>query len=421
MVKKIKLPNGLRIVFVPQKGPTTTVLVLVEAGSEYETKNINGLSHFLEHMCFKGTKKRPKPGTISRELDSLGAESNAFTNQEYTGYWAKVEKRHFEEILEIVADLYLNPIFNSEEIEKERGVVTEELNMYEDTPMRKAGELWMNLLYGNQPTGWDIGGTKKVIRQLGRKDFITYRNRHYVASKTLVVVAGNFNRKKAKQLIHGYFGQLPKRPRAGKAKTKFRQAAPRAFAKFKKSEQDHVVLGVPGVNIFDKRRYALYVLSAVLGAGMSSRLFHKIREELGAAYYVRANSDESLDHGEFAVATGTAHPKTELVIKAVLKEFERLKNELVPDKELKKAKDLISSGLIMGLETSEQLANFYGIQEIVTGKMVSPEQITKKIQAISAKDVRALAKTLFKKKLLNLAVIGPYRNARKLKKLLSLD
>lgn len=420
MVKKIKLSNGLRIVFVPQKGPTATVLVLVETGSEYETKNINGLSHFLEHMCFKGTKKRPKPGMISRELDALGAESNAFTNQEYTGYWAKVEKRRLEKMLELVSDLYLNPIFNPEEIEKERGVVTEELNMYEDTPTRKAGEIWNNLMYGDQPTGWDIGGTKNVIKRMKRDDFIKYRAKHYVASKTIVVVGGNFDSRRVEKFIRGQFGKLPKKPREGKPRTKFAQKNPRAIVKFKKSEQDHLVLGVPGLNAFDRRRYVLYVLAHVLGGGMSSRLFHRIREELGAAYYVRASSDESLDHGEFAVASGTNHAKTELVIRAILEEFEKLKREIVPDKELKKAKDHMTSGIVMGLETSEQLANFYGFQELIYKKMVSPEEIIRKIQAVSAKEVQALAKVLFKKNLLNLAVIGPYTQVGILKKLLTI-
>ncbi|TSC60619.1 MAG: Uncharacterized protein LiPW15_497 [Parcubacteria group bacterium LiPW_15] len=419
MVKKFKLANGLRVVFVPQASPTATAMVLVEAGSEYETKKINGLSHFLEHLCFKGTKKRPKPGMISRELDSLGAESNAFTNQEYTGYWAKVEKKNFEKILEIVADLYLNPIFNPEEIDKERGVVIEELNMYEDTPMRKVEEIWHNLVYGDQPAGWDIGGTKKLVSGITREEIIKYRSEHYVAAKTVVVIAGNVNVKKTRALVQKYFGILPKTARLKKGKTKASAKGPKAIVKFKKSEQDHLVLGVPGFDIFDKRRYALYVLASVLGYGMSSRLFHKIREELGAAYYVRANSSEGLDHGEFSVATGTANSKTETVIKAILKEFARLKVELVPPKELQKAKDIITSGMVMGLETSDQLANFYGIQEILVAKTMSPEEMSKRINTVTAEDVRTIARTIFKKEKLNLAIIGPYKGDKKFKKLLS--
>src|SRR3989344_2097773 len=214
LFKKITLENGLRIITVPKKDSTaTTVLVLVEAGSKYETKDINGLSHFLEHLCFKGTKKRPEPGTISRELDSLGAESNAFTNQEYTGYWAKVQKKNFEKILEIIADLYLNPIFNPKEIDKERGVVIEELNMYEDTPMRKVEEIWHNLVYGDQPAGWDIGGTKELVSNITREEIIKYRSKHYVAPKTIVVIAGNMNGARVRALIQKYFGSLPKTAR----------------------------------------------------------------------------------------------------------------------------------------------------------------------------------------------------------------
>jgi predicted Zn-dependent peptidase len=298
--------------------------------------------------------------------------------------------------------------------------VTEELNMYEDTPTRKASEIWMNLMYGDQPAGWDIGGTKNVIKGLDREDFIKYRARHYIASKTIVVISGSFNFKRAEKLIRDSFGSLPKKSRASKTKTQFIQKKPRAIVRFKKSEQDHLVLGVPGINAFDKRRHTLYVLGHVLGGGMSSRLFHRIREELGAAYYVRASSDESLDHGEFAVSSGSAHPKTELVIKAILEEFERLKRENVPAKELTKVKDHLTSGIVMGLETSEQLANFYGIQELIYKKTVSPEEVTRKIQAVSAKEVRTLAKELFRENMLNLAVIGPYKNASKLKSLLKL-
>jgi len=185
--KKIVLENGLRIIFTPTKSLAATVLFLVEAGSEYETKNINGLSHFLEHMCFKGTKNRPNPGTIARELDSLGAEYNAFTSQEYTGYWAKAQKEKINDLIDIVSDLYLNPIFDPNEINKERGVIIEEINMYEDIPMRKVADLFLNLLYGDQPAGWDIAGTKEIIQKLKREDFIKYREKHYTPSKTIVV------------------------------------------------------------------------------------------------------------------------------------------------------------------------------------------------------------------------------------------
>lgn len=218
--KKIALRNGLRIVLIPRpQSLASNVLILVEAGSEYETKKINGLSHFLEHLMFKGTTKRPMPGMIAEELASLGAQSNAFTGEEYTGYWAKAESHKLPKILDIVSDLYLNPIFNPDEIEKERGVIIEEINMYEDTPARRVQELFTSLIYGDQPAGWDIAGQKEVIRKLTRDDFLSYRNTHYVASKTLVVVAGNMNEKKTLAEIKNSFGGLKRLPRVQKKKT----------------------------------------------------------------------------------------------------------------------------------------------------------------------------------------------------------
>lgn len=420
MVKKHRLPNGLRIIFAPQKGSlTSTVLVLVEAGSEYETKEINGLSHFLEHMCFKGTAKRPKPGMIAEELDALGAEYNAFTSQEYTGYWAKVEKGKFPEILELISDLYLNPIFNQEEIEKERGVVIEELNMYEDTPMRKVHDLWNELLHGDQPAGWDVGGKKEIIAKLNQDDFISYRGKHYVAAKTIVIISGNFSEKLADKRIKEYFGSLPKRPKAKKTPTKKSQDAPRLKVRFKESEQGHLVVGLPAFDVFDERRISLLVLANVLGGGMSSRLFRRVREELGAAYYVRADMDAALDHGSLSVSAGVAHPKTEVVLTAILEELRKLKDTPVGPAELQKAKDHLTSGIVLGLETSDQIASFYGEQEILKGKFTSPEDYIKKIKRVTPRQVQEVAKLLFKTEKLNLAIIGPYKDEASLLKLLA--
>lgn len=415
------MDNGLRIIFAPQKGSfTATVLVLVEAGSEYETKDINGLSHFLEHMCFKGTTNRPKAGMISEELDSLGAEYNAFTDQQYTGYWAKVEKNKLAKAIDLVSDLYINPIFNQEEINKERGVVIEELNMYEDTPMRKVHDYFNSVIFGDQPAGWDVGGTKEVIASLNREHFVEYRMKHYVPPKTIVVISGNFSEAKVLKDIKKYFGKLEKRPVVKKLETIVKQSAPKIFSKHKESEQDHFVLGVPGLNVFDKRRYALSVLSNILGGGMSSRLFKKVRDEMGAAYYVRSGADFAIDHGYLAVSAGTGHTKTKAVIKAVLDEIKRFKTELVPKEELKRSKDSMISSLVLGLETSDELANFYGGQEVLSRKTASPQEIMKKIKAVTSKDVQAIAKDLFKTEVLNFASIGRFKEGD-LRPLLTLD
>src|SRR3989344_2092477 len=214
---KTTLKNGLRILTIPRKDDlATTFLVLVEAGSKYETKEISGLSHFLEHMCFKGTEKRPKAIDIAGELDGLGAECNAFTAQEYTGYSAKVEAHKLDQALDIVSDLYLNPVFDIAEIEKEKGVVIEELNMYEDLPMRKVNDLFMELLYGDQPAGWDIGGTKEVVRSLTKEQLVAYRQAHYVPQATVVVVAGAFDEQDIIKKIEAAFGAIPAGAKSGK-------------------------------------------------------------------------------------------------------------------------------------------------------------------------------------------------------------
>ncbi len=419
MVKKLTFKNGLRLVLASQPAsPATTVLVLVAAGSEYETKKINGISHFLEHLMFKGTAKRPKPGMISRELDALGAEYNAFTGQEYTGYWAKVERRKTLKILELVSDLYLNPIFNPEEIEKERGVVIEEINMYEDTPMRRVQEFFTSLLYGDQPAGWDIAGEKSVIRTLERKDFERYRARRYLAPATVVVVSGAFDEKKVTKAVHALFDGLKRTPVLKKPKTTESQQRPQVFVKFKESDQSHLVVGTRAIDIFDTRRYALELLSHVLGGGMSSRLFHRIREELGAAYYIRSFADLSLDHGYLSVSAGVDHRKIEIVIHAILDELTRLRRDLVPADELRKSKDHMIGNFVLSLETSDQLANFYGGQEVLLRAVKDPKAVIAKVEAVSAEEIRAVARSFFTDNRLNLAVIGPYKKAAPFKKLL---
>lgn len=418
---KIILKNGLRILLVPQPAAlTATVLILVEAGSEYETKNQNGISHFLEHMVFKGTTNRPRPGMIAAELDGLGSEYNAFTGQEYTGYWAKAEARKLPHILELVSDLYLNPLFNQAEIEKERGVVIEEINMYEDTPMRRVQELFSSLLYGDQPAGWDVGGQKDVIRKLHKEDFVKYREKRYIAPSTAVVVAGNFKESEVLSTVKHSFGHLPRKSKAPKPGFSEKQNKPAIMAKFKKSDQTHLVLGVRAFDIFDRRRDALTVLMHVLGGGMSSRLFRRIREELGAAYYVRADADLFLDHGFCAISVGAHVAKVKEVVAAVMEELRRLRQEPVGREELKRAKDHLTGTFMLGLESSDELASFYGGQEILKHSFAGPEVICRRIDAVNSSEIQKLAKELFVERHLNLAAIGPHKNGKEFKKLLKI-
>jgi predicted Zn-dependent peptidase len=422
LFKKYVLDNGLRVILAPQpQSSASTVLVLVEAGSKYETKKISGASHFLEHMCFKGTEKRPSALAISSELESLGAINNAFTSHEATGYWAKVHSAKLDNILEIIADLYLNPIFDEKEMEKEKGVIIEELNMYEDTPMRKVGDLFMNVLYGDQPAGWEVGGTKETVCSFKKEDILKYRGRHYVASATAVAIAGNFDEKKILKRIENLFNRMPANKKFSKEKTNDSQKKPAILVKYKESDQTHIVLGFRAFNMYDKRRYALSVLGDILGGGMSSRLFQRIREQMGAAYYVRAGADLFTDHGLFAVSAGLDHTKVNQVISAILDEFKKIVLKSVSPEELQKSKNHIVGQLMIGLETSDEVAGFYGNQEIFHQKIITPEQLVKKIEAVTPNDILKLAKDIVKNQGLNLAIIGPFKEKGRFEKILKIS
>ncbi len=408
--KKHVLPNGLRVIFAPQAGSTAaTVLVLVEAGSKYETKEINGISHFLEHLCFKGTKKRPQPSVISTELDTLGASNNAFTGHEMTGYYAKVNAKKARTALEIIADLYVNPIFDAAELEKEKGVIIEEINMYEDMPMRKVAEVFPELMYGDQPAGWPIGGLKDVIRRLTREEIVAYRSKHYVAEATVVVVAGAFNEKQTLADIKKLFAHIATDKKSGKLKTIEAQTSPQSKVLFKESDQTHLILGFRAFDMYDKRRHALEVLGDILGSGMSSRLFRLLREELGAAYYVNAGLDLFTDHGFLAAAAGIDHKKLSIVVNAILGEFKKLKTELVSKEELTKAKNHMTGKLMLNLETSDELASFYGDQELFKMKIKTPDQVIKQIQGVTPQQIREVARTVIQGDRLNFAMIGPFK------------
>ena len=410
--KKV-LKNGLRIITVPMRdNPTITVLVMVEAGSKYETKKINGLSHFLEHMCFKGTERRPKAIDISRELDSIGAQYNAFTGQEYTGYYAKADKRHLDKVLDVVSDMYLHPIFKEDEIEKEKGVICEEINMYEDQPMRHVQDLWMELLYGDQPAGWNIAGTKEGVRRLSRNDFVAYRKKHYVAEATTVIVAGGFHEERLIQMVESRFEAVHRDKKEGKLKTKDAQSKPAVLVKFKETDQSHLVLGVRTLDTYRKENQILRLLVGVLSGGMSSRLFQKLRDEMGVCYYVRADNDTYTDHGALQVAAGVDNKRVPEAIRAVLEEFTRLKRELVSPEELRKVKDYLSGNLYLSLESSDALSEYYGYQEVLRKPMKTPEEVVKEIEAVTAENIRALAKKIFITKHLNLALIGRFKGTK---------
>ncbi|OHA85791.1 MAG: hypothetical protein A2591_00570 [Candidatus Yonathbacteria bacterium RIFOXYD1_FULL_52_36] len=406
---KTTLKNGIRLVTIPiADAPTATVLVLVETGSKYEDKRINGLSHFLEHMCFKGTTNRPSALDITKELDGLGAQYNAFTGQEYTGYYAKGEASRLAKLLDIVSDIYLNSTLPADEIEKEKGVIVQEINMYEDMPHRHVHDVFMNLLYGDQPAGWNIAGTPEIVRSLTREDFMAYRGKQYVPEATIVVVAGAIDPRTVKADVQKLFAGVSAGKKGGKKKVLDKQSAPAARIEKRETDQTHLVLGVRAKPVTHPDHFVLEVLAGILGGGMSSRLFQRIRTELGAAYYVRAWNDASTDHGIFGVSVGAGNEQTKDVVRATLEEMARLTREPVSREELEKVKMYLTGHLYLELESSDSLANFYGMQEVLTKEMLSAKDTATRIRAVTPEDIRRVAKSIFKDTTLNLALIGPF-------------
>ncbi len=417
--KKKTLKNGLRVITVPMKdNPTATVLVLVEAGSKYENKENNGISHFLEHMCFKGTAKRPKAIDISKELDAIGSQYNAFTSQEYTGYYAKSDAKNLNKIFDVVSDIYLNSTFPEAEIEKEKGVIIEEINMYEDMPQRHVQDLMGELLYGDQPAGWNVAGTKENILKMKRNDFVDYKKAHYVPEATILVVTGKINEREVLKKANTVFGKIPKSKKDSKPKVFEKQSEPKALLKFKETDQTHLVLAVRSYNLFDKKIPALSVLGGVLGGGMSSRLFQKLREEMGVGYYVSAYNDTSTDHGFFQVSAGVDNKRIEEVISAILDECRKLKTELVGKEELNKVKQMLIGNMKLSLESTDEIANFYGGQEVLKKEIQKIEEKAKKINAVTAQDIKKVAEDIFKNEKLNLALIGPFKDSAPFLKML---
>lgn len=417
---KTTLPNGLRLITVPSAdAPTVTMLVSVEAGSKYETKEINGLSHFLEHMCFKGTEKRPNAIDISRELDSIGAHYNAMTSQEFTGYYAKTHPKHLPILIDVISDMYLNPVFKETEIEKEKGVIVQEIKMYEDMPQRHVQDVFLELMYGDQPAGWNIAGTPELVKSWSREHFINYRNSHYVASSTIVAIAGNFDEKKVLADIERAFAAISTGPKTPKLVVSDSQTTPAIKIVDKKTDQAHLVLGVRAYGAKDGRVPALKVLNAVIGGGMSARLFQKMRDEMGVCYYVRSGSDEYTDHGNFTVSAGVDTKRVGESIDAIIKEFKRLRDEPVGEAELSKAKEQIIGGLYLGLESSDAIAEFTSFQEIVRGAISTPEEMSAKISAVTPAEVQAVAQDIFIEQHLNLALIGAVEKPDELKNMLS--
>lgn len=421
MLKKTNLENGLRIITVQQEGTkAVTCLVLVGTGSKYEKKEVNGISHFLEHMFFKGTEKRPNARKVAETLDKIGGIYNAFTGEEYTGYFAKVDSAHWELALEWVSDIYFNSLLPEKEIAKERGVIIEEINMYQDNPAKYVGILWAKLLYGDQPAGWPVAGTKESVSKISRSDLTSYMERQYAAQDTIVCLAGKIEQKSAVHKVKQYFSKIKNRKLLLKPKVLERQTRPECFLEEKKTDQTHFCLGVRAYNLFHPKRYAQEVLSVILGGMMSSRLFIEVREKRGLAYYVSTSDEADTDTGCLVTQAGVDNKKAEKAISVIIKEYKKIAQKRVPLPELKKAKDYIKGKMALLLETSDAQASFFGAQELLENKIMTPEQIYQKIDKVNQDDILKVAKEIFRLDKLNLAIIGPFQDKNKFEKLLTL-
>jgi predicted Zn-dependent peptidase len=408
--KKTVLPNGMRILTIPLSESQSAIgMVLVETGSDFESKELNGLSHFLEHMCFKGTTHRTG-NEIKLEIDGMGAASNAFTSNEFTGYYAKASKDKIHKIIDFVSDIYLNPIFPQKDIDIERGVIIEEINMYEDIPQHVVSNIWQQLLYPNTSAGQQIIGPKENILKFNQKDFSAYHKLHYTPAKTVFVVAGNIDEKKIITQLKNIFAPVVQGKIAKRPKTKFVQAKPQLSIQYKKSDQSHLIVGFRSFDQYNEKNYPLKLASIILGKGFSSRLFTKMRDELGLCYYVSASIDSYTDRGAFYVRSGVTNVRVHEAVEVLMLEFKKLRDETIEEKELQKAKDFLLGNFAIGLETSEDVADYFGFQELLKEKILYPKDYVKKIKAVTVEDIQKVLKEIVKEKNLNLALIGPFES-----------
>ncbi len=417
------LKNGLRVITISMPSlESATVLVMVGAGSRYETRETSGISHFLEHMAFKGTEKRPTAIEISSIIDGMGGEFNAFTGKESTGYYIKSAKARIETSFDVLSDMLTHSKLDPVEIQKERGVITEEINLYEDMPARKIGDIYERLLYGDTPMGWDIAGEKEVIQKIQREDFATYMGRLYSADNITVVVAGGIQAQEALSLAEKYFSAMKRFKTDKPIPVRETQVKPTVFIKHKQTEQIHVALGVRTVSLHSDKRYPLTVLSAILGGGMSSRLFHEVREKRGLAYYVRSSADEYTDVGTLVSTAGIDPKRVEEAIEVMVGEYRKIATGKMNLRsgELRKAKEFLKGHLVLDLEDSKSVAGYYGTQEILEERIENPDEVLGKIDAVTADDVEAAGKEFFKEAGMNLAVIGKFEDGQKLESLLKL-
>ncbi|MBD3244486.1 MAG: hypothetical protein GF335_00650 [Candidatus Moranbacteria bacterium] len=418
MYKVKKLKSGLTLVTVPIPGiKSVTIMSLFGVGSKYEKKDKMGISHFIEHMLFNGTKKRPTPKELSETLDQIGGQYNAFTGKEYTGYYVKVGYQYFDLGLEWLFDILNNPKFEKRMIEKEKKVIIEEINMYEDTPMQHIHDIFESLIFCGNAAGRDIIGNKKTVSEITKKDLLEFKNRNYRSKNCVLCISGKFDKRIEKKVID-HFSKLKssKKALSKLGKIKQDQKRPRIKIKTKKTDQSHCILGFRAFDMFDKRRYELNIICTILGGGMSSRLFSEIREKRGLAYYINSNVELYLDSGYICGQAGLDTKNLAEALKVMLAEFKKMVEGKFTAKEVKKAKNYIKGQTLIAMESSNSQAMYYGSQMLLKKNIESLSEKFAQIDKVKKADIIKTAENLFKPQNLNLAVIGPVKSNSLIKK-----
>ena len=409
MYQMRSLRNGARLAIVPMPHTrSATVAFLIGTGSRYEDDHYAGASHFIEHMLFKGTQKRPTSRDIAVAIEGIGGIFNAGTGHESTTFWAKVARHHLPTALDVLGDMLLHSTFAPQDIERERGVILEEINMSLDIPQSRVQLLARELLWPTHPLGRDIAGLKESIVRLSRQDLLSHMHTSYSPQNAVVGVAGNVEEGQVLEWVEREVGLW-----RGESAKPFRpapkgEATRRIQVEGAQTEQTHLCLSLRGLPRRHEHHYTLNVLNAILGQGMGSRLFLEVRENRGLAYQVSSHITFFADAGELTISAGVDTRKATEALETILGECERLQREIVPREELSRAKELLKGHLLLQMEDSAALAGWYGRQQLLTPEEVlSPDEVVQRIDAVSAEEVLELAGELLGREQVHLAVVGP--------------
>ncbi len=414
------LSNGLRVLTAQMDhAQSVACFLMLAAGSRYETRETNGIAHFAEHMFFKGTERRPTARHISGEIDAIGGEFNAFTSKEFTGYYVRCAAEGRDTALDVLVDMIRNSKFDPEEIEREKGVIIEEMNMYFDTPRDSVDGKYEELLYGDQPLGWEIIGRKDTVRGATRDTFLEYLDRWYTPDRFVVGIAGQLG----EGLIPRLEELLGDLSRDGAAQpdpvTTPSSDGPRVRVEHKQSDQAHLCIGVPSYPIAHPDRYALQLLATVLGGGMSSRLFTEVRERRGLAYYVFGFNHSYIQAGSLYSQAGVDINRVDEAVSTIVTELRRMAEEAVPSEELEKARAYSKGRFTLQTESPQGLIQFGLRREVLEGKAAEPTEVLEGLNAVSAEDIQRVASDVIGGNGLRLALVGPFEDAERFEKLLA--